>query len=61
VMSLCQNTVPPSVNTDDLDPACKFQFVQDEPVDANITQAITVAYALAGGQNAALVIRKYHK
>jgi 3-oxoacyl-[acyl-carrier-protein] synthase II len=61
VMSLSQNSVPPSVNTGNLDPACGLRFVQDNPIDANVTQAVTAGYALAGGQNAALVIRKYRE
>ncbi|MGB2986399.1 MAG: beta-ketoacyl-[acyl-carrier-protein] synthase family protein [Phycisphaerae bacterium] len=61
VTALYQNTVPPSCNTDDLDPDCRFRFVQDDPIDANITQAISVGYALAGGQSAALVIRRYEE
>jgi 3-oxoacyl-[acyl-carrier-protein] synthase II len=61
VMSLSQNSVPPSVNAGNLDPACGLRFVQDGPADANIAQAVTAGYALAGGQNAALVIRKYRE
>ncbi len=59
VMAVFQNTVPPSVNTDKLDEDCRFRFVQDEPVDANIKEAVCLGFALSGGQNAALVIRKY--
>jgi 3-oxoacyl-[acyl-carrier-protein] synthase II len=61
VQSLFQRTVPPSVNTADLDPACGFRFVQDDATDADIKQAITIGYALAGGQNAALVVRRYEE
>jgi len=57
VHALYQKTLPPSVNTGDPDPACRLRFVQDDPVDANARQALSVGYALAGGQSAALVIR----
>lgn len=59
VMALYNNTVPPSINTESLDKNCKFRFVQDDPVDANIKQAISLGYALAGCQTASLVIREY--
>jgi 3-oxoacyl-[acyl-carrier-protein] synthase II len=61
VSALYQNTVPPSFNTQVLDPACRFQFVQEGPVDANVEYAISTGYALAGGQSAALVIRRYRE
>ncbi len=59
VTAVHQNTVPPSINTDQPDESCRFRFVQDGPIDANISYAITLAHALAGGQTAALVVRKY--
>jgi len=58
VMALARNTVPPSLNTSNPDPASRFHFVGDDPKDARITHAATVSYALAGGQTAALVVRK---
>ncbi len=61
VTALQHNTAPPSLNTENLDPTCRFRFVQDDPIDADITQAISVGYALAGAQNAALVIRRYQE
>jgi len=59
VMAVARNTVPPSVNTSNPDPASRFNFVQDDPKDARVTHAITVSYALAGGQTAALVVRRF--
>lgn len=59
VMAVQCRTVPPSLNTRDADPASRFRFVQDDPVDARIEFALTVSQALAGGQTAALVIRRY--
>ena len=61
VTATYRNTVPPSSNTEDLDSACRFRFVQGDPVDANIGRAISVGYALAGTQNAALVIQRYRE
>lgn len=61
VMALHHGTVPPSINTDALDAECRFRFVQNDSIDAKIDQAIGVGYALAGGQSAAIVIRRYQE
>lgn len=61
VVALERNTVPVSINTDDLDEGCRFRFAQDDPKDVPIRQAITAAPALAGGQSAALIIRRYEE
>jgi 3-oxoacyl-[acyl-carrier-protein] synthase II len=59
VMALHRQSVPASLNTDQPDPACRFRFVQEDPIDARIGQAISVGPALSGGQNAALVLRRF--
>jgi len=59
VMALYQNTVPPSANTDPRDPRCAFKFAKDSPIDARIQYAVSMAYAMSGGQNAALVIKRF--
>ncbi len=61
VKAVHQRMVPPSFNGNDLDPACRFRFVQNEPIDAPIAQAISVAHAIGGGQAAALVIRRFEE
>jgi 3-oxoacyl-[acyl-carrier-protein] synthase II len=58
-MALHQKTVPPSLNTTPRDPKCGLRFVQNDPIDARIDAAVSVAYALGGGQNAALVIKRF--
>jgi len=59
VMALHHNTLPPSANTRKADTGGLLRFAHDEPVDLKINCAISVAYALSGSQNAALVIRRY--
>jgi len=59
VMCLHHNTVPPSVNTEAPDASCRFRFVDKGPIDARLTHAITVGTAHSGGQNAALVCRRF--
>ena len=55
------NTVPPSVNTDRLDPACPLKIDPAEPYDASLGYVVSLAYALCGGQNAALVLKRYEE
>jgi 3-oxoacyl-[acyl-carrier-protein] synthase II len=59
-MAIAHNTIPPSLNTDDPDPACRLRFA-GEPVDVPIRRLLSVAYAMGGSQNAALVIQTYEE
>jgi 3-oxoacyl-[acyl-carrier-protein] synthase II len=59
VSALLHNTIPPSRNTEDPDPLCRLAFAPSDPVDARIEHAVTLGYALGGGQNAALLVAKY--
>lgn len=56
-MALHRNTVPPSINTG-LAPGLPFRFAAKGPIDARVRVAVSAATALAGGQSAALIIRK---
>ncbi len=60
-MAVHHNTVPPSLNTEDPDPSCTFRFATGDPFDAPIRYALSTAFAMGGGQNAALVIKKYEE
>ncbi len=59
VLALYHGTVPPSANTQPLDEVCRLRVVADGPTDARIETVLSGAYALGGGQNAALVLRRY--
>jgi 3-oxoacyl-[acyl-carrier-protein] synthase II len=59
VMALSRNSVPPSINATNPGLGSKFNFTHRDPIDARAKQALSVAYALGGGQAAALVIRKW--
>ncbi len=61
VMAVHRSTVPASINTADLDLSCRFRFVQGDPRDARLRTAVSLGYALAGGQCAALVLRKFEE
>jgi 3-oxoacyl-[acyl-carrier-protein] synthase II len=60
VAALCMkhNMVPPAVNLEKLDPQCDLRVVSGDPIDVRVGAVVSVAYALGGGQNAALVLRK---
>jgi 3-oxoacyl-[acyl-carrier-protein] synthase II len=58
--ALCvrHDTIPPSLNTDNVDPGCNLNLVQEPARNAGVTCVLSVAYALGGGQNTALVLRR---
>lgn len=57
-MAMQRNTVPPSLNTEPADAASRFRFATGDPADARVTHALSVSYALSGGQHAAVVLRR---
>ncbi len=59
--ALQHNTVPPSLNTEDPDPACRLRLNADGPCDAPIQHVLSLAYALGGGQTAGLVVRRFQE
>ncbi|MEK6644203.1 MAG: beta-ketoacyl-[acyl-carrier-protein] synthase family protein [Planctomycetota bacterium] len=59
-MAMHRGVLPPSLNTDKIDPACGLKVVQGDPIDWRGEVAVSVATAMSGGQTAALVIRRVH-
>lgn len=59
VMALNRNTLPPSLNVSPADADSRFSFATSDPKDLRARHALCVAYAMAGGQSAALVIRRW--
>jgi 3-oxoacyl-[acyl-carrier-protein] synthase II len=59
VLALYNRTIPGAVNAGDTDPDCNLNLVGPKTRDAHVETALSTAYALGGGQNAALVIRRY--
>lgn len=59
VLALYNNTIPPAINSANADPECGLRLVTGKPVDARIDAFVSLAYALRGGQNAALVARRF--
>lgn len=60
IAALClrHNTVPAARNVTNVDPDCGLNVVINQPADVKINVAVAVAYALGGGQNAALVLKR---
>ncbi|MGE3182644.1 MAG: beta-ketoacyl synthase [Phycisphaerae bacterium] len=58
VLAMHHNTIVPSLNTQPQDAALKLK-INTSTTDAKIDYAITTAYAIGGGQNAALVLKAY--
>ncbi len=57
-MAMHRGVVPPSPNTQTVDPACGLRIIQNDPIDCRADIALSVATAMCGGQAAALVIRR---
>lgn len=53
-----RGVAPPSRNTDQMDPACGLNVIQNDPIDLRAKTALTFAGAMSGGQTGALVIRR---
>lgn len=59
VLAMYNATLPPTVNGEFADAALGLKVVTGKPMDAKVDHALSLAYALSGGQNAALVVRRY--
>lgn len=59
VLALHNATVPAAFNSANADPRFGLKLVRGAPVDARADVAVSLSYALGGGQNAALVVRKF--
>ncbi|MCC6357960.1 MAG: beta-ketoacyl-[acyl-carrier-protein] synthase family protein [Phycisphaerales bacterium] len=59
VLAVQNNTVPAAINSATADPGVGLKVITGKPVDARVQHAVSLAYALGGGQNAALVIKRY--
>jgi 3-oxoacyl-[acyl-carrier-protein] synthase II len=58
-LAMHNRTIPGAVNSADIDPACGLNVVGPTARDGKIDLAVSTAYALGGGQNAALVIKRF--
>jgi 3-oxoacyl-(acyl-carrier-protein) synthase len=60
VLAVHHGTLPPAVNAAPLDPAAGLKLnTSGKATDLRVEAAVSAAYALSGGQNAALVVKRY--
>lgn len=59
VLAVHHGTVPAAFNSTPVDPACGLNVYTEGPRDVAVEYALSTAYALGGGQNAALVIKRF--
>jgi 3-oxoacyl-[acyl-carrier-protein] synthase II len=60
VLCIYHGVVPPSRNSKTLDPKMDMLRIPTEKaIDARIEHALSLSYALGGGQNAALVLKRF--
>jgi len=57
VRVMLEGVIPPTVNCDEIDPACSLDIVRDVPRRSRIRTVLSTASAFAGN-NAALVLRE---
>jgi len=58
ILCMQHGLIPASQNTERLDSECPIDVVRGRPREACVRTVLTPAYALGGGQNAALVFRR---
>jgi len=58
-LAIHRGIVPPSQNTEEIDPNCNVNVVRKDPRDVRVNVAVSSATALSGGQTAALALRRY--
>lgn len=61
VLALYHGTIPAAINSAPPDPECGLNVVTRGPVDARVEHVLSPAYALGGGQNAALLIKRFRE
>ncbi len=61
LLAMKNNTVPASVGTDQLADEHGIGLVTGDAIDAPVDNFVSIAYALSGGQTAALVVRRFEE
>ena len=56
--AVMENIVPPTITLDDPDPECDLDYTANEPKQREIAVAMSNSFGF-GGQNDALVVRKF--
>lgn len=59
VMTIQNNIIPPTINYEIPDPDCDLDYVPNEPRKYQVNSVLSNSFAF-GGQNASLVVERYH-
>ena len=58
VMALVDQTLPPTINYENPDPACDLDYIPNHARKANVEYALSNSFGF-GGTNAALIFRRW--
>jgi 3-oxoacyl-[acyl-carrier-protein] synthase II len=58
VLAMLNQTVPPTMNLDNVDPACRLNYVPNKPQAAKIDYALSNSFGF-GGTNGSLVFKRW--
>ena len=58
IMAMLEQTAPPTMNIENLDPLCRLNYVPNTPVKAKIDYALSNSFGF-GGTNGSLVFRRW--
>jgi 3-oxoacyl-[acyl-carrier-protein] synthase II len=58
ILAIHDGTVPPTINVEELDAECDLDYTLDEPVERDVTAALTNAFGF-GGHNTTLAFTAY--
>jgi 3-oxoacyl-[acyl-carrier-protein] synthase II len=58
ILAMLNQTVPPTMNLDNVDPACRLNYVPNKPQAAKVDYALSNSFGF-GGTNGSLVFRRW--
>ncbi len=58
IMAILNQTAPPTMNLDNVDPACRLNYVPNKPQPAKIDYALSNSFGF-GGTNGSLVFKRW--
>ena len=59
ILTIQNNTIPPTINYEVPDPDCDLDYVPNEPRECEVNTVLSNSFAF-GGQNASIVVERYH-
>lgn len=59
IMAMQKSVIPPTINLEEVDPACRLNYVPNQPQEHTVNCALSNSFGF-GGTNGSLVFRKYN-